>query len=768
MAGLWTVTAVLLAFFSSFLLFSVQPIIGRIFLPFLGGSPAVWNTCMMFFQSLLLVGYIYSHLLSQKVAQKYQPGWHLVLGAITMLVLPIGLPVSMINVDLITERPIYWLLFSLLVTVGPVFFFLSCMSPLIQSWYHRIRPGKNPYALFAASNSGSLLALILYPLYFESAFSVSKQAQLWSAGYLINGGFLLIMAVFVFLSRRGNAEAGVVLESAVAWDGNEEIEGELQDFDLEQWGRINQFNWDLLWKRSWWFLLAFIPSSLLMGVTSFLTTDVAAIPMLWVLPLAVYLLTYIIAFGPYGKKSDRFFTFILPIAVALLLFLIFAEYRQNLWLCMSAHLTLFFIIGLAVHGRLALTRPDPKRLTEFYVIVAAGGMAGGILNALIAPQVFNILAEYPLVAAMSLVLLFSQEHFQWKKTPILLAAAAASGVALLYGSDLLYDTGWLSDLIPADKWELEQSVIRITLLFGLPLLLIPLVYANGKFAAAALIGFALVATGFEPDANVILQKRSLYGTVTVKQYADPKVHTLVHGGILHGEQRVDSVEAKLEPRSYYHREGALGQLMDILTRHRTYPRIAALGMGTGSIAAYGTRNNEITFYELDPNIIKIAQDPRLFTYVDDCRRRWCNLKIVTGDARLKIIGSEDQYDAVIVDAFSSDAIPVHLITREAVVNYLEKMDQEGLLIFHISNRYVNLEPVLLGIATELGLGFALRSDEADDAIGKGAATWVVLTREMGLFDELISDNRWSGLNELSGVGVWTDDHAALLKVFTWF
>ncbi len=764
MTDIRTIVAVFLAFTSSFLLFSIQPVVGRIFLPFLGGSPAVWNTCMMFFQILLLLGYLYSHMLSQKVRAHIQPGWHLIVGAFTLFILPIGLPVGLIDVSMITERPIFWLLFTLSATVGPCFFFLSCMSPLIQSWYHQLNPTKNPYALFAASNTGSLLALLAYPLFFETRFPVSEQARLWSIGYLCNGLMLAVVAVYMFRVLRKQQVAGSII---AAIDDDLELPTN-DELDIEQW-TTKSSGASVIWRqRTFWFLLAFIPSSLMLGVTSFLTTDVAAIPMLWLLPLALYLLTYIIAFGRYNEKSDRIFSAILPFAVALLLFLIFAEYRKNLWLCMTSHLSLFFIIGLTVHGRLSLSKPSPNRLTEYYVLIAAGGMAGGILNALIAPQLFSVLAEYPLVAALSLVLLFKREHFAVVKTPLFLSAAAASGVALLYFSDVIYDKDFVSDWIPNGTFSIENSVIRTSLLYALPLALLALMFRHGKFIAAGLIGFTLSAVNFEPDENVMLQKRSVYGTVTVKRYNQPKLNSLVHGGILHGEQRIDSDEARFSPRSYYHREGPLGQVMDTLTKNRAHPRIAALGMGTGTIAAYGTRDNDITFYELDPNIVEIAQDPKYFTYVDDCKRRWCNLRIVVGDARLQIIQTPDTYDAVIVDAFSSDSIPIHLITKEAVENYLQKIESDGLLVFHISNRYVNLEPVLLGIAQNLGLGFALRTDEANDLMGKGASTWVVLSGDMAMFEEFYNDPRWGGLKEDENVGVWTDDYAALMKVFTWF
>jgi hypothetical protein len=763
MAFFWTAVAVLAAFCSSFLLFAIQPVIGRIFLPFLGGSPAVWNTCMMFFQMLLLAGYLYSHYLSSKVRPALQGPGHLIVWAFTLIILPIGLPVSLIDVDWITERPVYWMLFALLATVGPCFFFLACMSPLIQSWYHRLQPGKNPYALFAASNTGSLLALLAYPLLFEATFSVSDQARFWSFAYVANGLILALLVSKVFVVSRGCAPAA---DSAAADD---ELQGSAgEEYDIDEWVTGSELMRKRWLERCWWFVLAFVPSSLMLGVTGFLTTDVAAIPMLWVLPLTLYLLTYILAFGRYGQKSDRLMTALLPGAVALLLFFIFAEYRKILWLCMTAHLSLFFVIALAVHGRLSLIKPEAKRLTEFYVVIAAGGMMGGIFNAMIAPHVFTTLAEYPLVAALGLMPLFAGYQGSWRRSAVLVPLAAAAGIGMLLFSDLAYDKGWFGKIIPPGYFTIDDSVLRISMLFGIPLVLLPLIFRNGRYAAAGLIGFAALGSGFEPDNNILYRDRSIYGALTVKRYDYPQLNTLVHGGILHGEQRIDSPEARLEPRSYYHREGPLGQVMDMLKRHRPYPRIAALGMGTGSIAAYGTPQNAITFYELDPHIAEVAQNPKYFSYIDDCRRRWCNLQIVMGDARLKLIQSEETYDAVIVDAFSSDSIPVHLITREAVENYLEKMDEGAMLVFHISNRYVNLEPVLLGIARDLNLGFALRTETDDSEIGKGASTWVVLAREDGMFDELYADERWGGLIEKDGVGLWTDDYAALIRVFTWF
>jgi hypothetical protein len=246
------------------------------------------------------------------------------------------------------------------------------------------------------------------------------------------------------------------------------------------------------------------------------------------------------------------------------------------------------------------------------------------------------------------------------------------------------------------------------------------------------------------------------------------VNALVNGGILHGEQRVDPPEERLNPRSYYHREGPLGQIIEVIRKRKEHPEIAGIGLGAGTLAAYGEQNNSITFFELNPNVERLARNPKYFTYVDDCLRRWCNLKVELGDGRLGMLKTQETFDLIVVDAFSSDAIPVHLLTTEALYTYLEKLNEGGVIAFHISNRYVNLEPVILNLAKEYGLGYGVRSDDDDEAIGKGASTWVIVARENGAFDTITADDRWRGLEDKDGIGLWADDYANVTRAFTWF
>lgn len=767
-------------FLSSFLLFVIEPMQGKVLLPIMGGTPSVWTGCMVFFQAVLLLGYLYAHFLS-KLKVRTQLMIHAVVVLLPLALLPPALPEFLIKSPLLTGSPLLWLVYAMSLSIGPVFFTLSSTSPLLQSWFFRSNHSgaANPYPLYAAGNLGSLLALLGYPFVVEPMLHLAEQEWIWSRGYLALS--LCVLGAGVWLCVRV-ARAAPPAPLTEAEEDELDLGWALRDTDvipeyeedlaLDGWMR-GTFSGSML-RRLQWILLAFVPSSLMLGVTTFLTTDIASIPLLWMLPLLLYILSFVIVFAKWSARADALVTRTLPLAVAPVIFLVFADFRDRMWLVMTFHLFGFFMATLACHGRLARLRPEPKRLTEFFFFLSLGGVLGGLFNALIAPNIFDSVAEYPLVLAASVLVCLPVLKLGAEKPKNMLVATLAS-CALFVGLSLyngyLYNHAhldaaaqWLEAHTPL-PWEFE--VVRSLLLYGVPVVLALFLVFRQHAYGGAILGVAMVAL-FNGHNNIIHQERSFFGVLTVKEYEDPPVHSLVHGGIMHGEQRLDTDIERETPRSYYHKDGPLGQIWETIEKNVEKPRIAAVGLGTGSIAAYGTPKNYITFYELDPNVERLSRNRDNFTYVDDCIKRWCNLKVVLGDGRLRLAEAEETYDLIILDAFSSDAIPIHLLTLEAMNTYLAKLNENGFISFHISNRYINLEPVLLNLAQKLGLGYAVRSDDAEEKTGKGASTWVVLAKDGAFFEPMVEDDRWRGLEPKDGIGLWADDYANVTRAFTIF
>lgn len=773
-------------FLGSFLLFASEPIQGKILLPLLGGAPAVWNTCLLFFQGTLLLSYLYAHLLSTKLSPKAQAIAHTLVLALPLLLLPVKIPAGLLGSNWLQEAPVTWLLLALTASIGPAFFAIAATSPLMQSWFVRLGRKESPYTLYAASNLGSLLALLCYPFVIEPEIATQAQTEIWTGLYALLGVMCAAIGWVVYAyTRKSKTEALPLLDldaddeadAAIAFTKSARAErlGAEDPLDLDAWTSGATSAALAGWREPLrWIALAAAPSSLMLGVTTFLTTDIAAIPLLWMLPLALYTLSFVLVFARYDERSDRLFARLVPLATATLLLLIFTEYRANLWIIVTAHLASFFVLAMACHGRLALAKPAPDKLTGYYFYMALGGVAGGAFNTLLAPEIFSRIAEYPLGVALAAWLCYacrpdvqrSPNSWRWA------GVALAAGAGLMLITMKLYDAGaftpvatWLADRYPEDA-------VLAGLVYGIPaalvLVLAVMVRRGIPAAPAAALGFAVVALFVDLSTNVLHQSRSFFGVLSVKSYSEGQNHSLVHGGILHGEQWQATEEDRLEPRSYYHREGPLGQIIKTLDERVFFPRIAAIGLGAGTLAAYGHKENAITFYELNPHVEEIARDGRLFTYLEDCQRRWCNVNVVIGDGRLKIAEATDFYDLIVVDAFSSDAIPIHLVTLEALRIYFSKITASGIVAFHISNRYVDLEPVLLNLAKETGAGYAIRKDEGNDAIGKGSSTWVILAAKEGLFEAIaVNDDRWTGLEEKRGVGVWRDDFANVARAFIW-
>lgn len=721
----------LATFLSAILLFLVQPMFARMVLPLLGGSPAVWNTVMVFFQAALLAGYAYAHGSTQWLGARRQAALHLVVLVLPLLLLPLAVPA---NWRPPTEsNPVPSLLALLALTVGLPFFVVSTTSPLLQRWLWATRhpSAKNPYFLYAASNAGSMLALLSYPLLMEPNLRLGQQSRVWAVGY---GVFILLVALCAFMLWRAP-------QNAV----EENIEP-TEDVST----RITAM------QRVRWIILSFVPSSLLLSVTQYLSTDIAAIPLLWVVPLAIYLGTFILLFGSRPFLSHDLVARATALLLLPLVIVIATRATQPIVLLVPLHLLSFFFIAMLCHGELSRTKPPAKNLTEFYLWMSLGGVLGGSFNALLAPVVFSSLVEYPLI--LSLVPLFLPFNAIWsgeKRTrvldwilPAILAVLTMAIVVVLQAK------------VPPGP---EQTAI----LFGLPAIACfafsrrPLRYALGIAALFWAGSFYLAGQG-----RVIASHRSFFGVHRVTEDANAKYHLIMHGGILHGLQSVDVKKAR-EPLAYYYRGGPVGQIFTSFKGEYSKHNIAITGLGGGGLSAYAQKGQNWTFYEIDPVVEKIARDPKYFTYLRDCR---ANLKVILGDGRLKIAEApEGAYDLIILDAFSSDAVPVHLLTREAMRIYLKKLASRGIMAFHISNLHLDLEPVVGLAARDAGLQALYQIHNAvpepNDSVSRMSSNWMIMARHKEDFGPLANDKRWRAPGEKPGLRLWTDDYSSILSVF---
>jgi spermidine synthase len=711
-------------FLSAFLLFLVQPLFGKLALPLLGGSPAVWNTCMLFFQAALLGGYLYAHL-SSRLDVRRQAAVHLALLAGAALALPLSLRGA---VPTGGEAPVPWLLLLMLTTVGPPFLVLSGTGPILQRWFSLSGhpDARDPYWLYAASNLGSMLALLAYPLLVEPGMRLAGQSAAWAVGYGLLGALVAACALLV-----GNREAPPA---------------EAESFGAADAGAPS------LRERAVWVGLAFIPSSLLLGATTYITTDLAPVPLLWVLPLALYLLTFTLAFARRVWVPHRWMVAVQPAVLAGVALLLLLPLSHEPALAIPVHLVGLWVTAMVCHGELARRRPPASRLTEFYLWIAVGGVLGGVFNVLVAPVVFSRTWEYPLVLALACL------ARPWPEGPLplrahlsmaLRAGAFAYALLLLAGESL-------SGLAP---WALVPMGV---LLVGL----LARVLGRTPLWLAASLGAVLVVQGARTvrEPGVLLSERSFFGHYRVARTVGNGVfHSLQHGSTVHGAQNLDPARRR-EPLTYYDRRGPLGAIFAAGPAAGAR-RVAVVGLGTGASAAYAARGDEWTFYEIDPGIERIARDRRYFTYLADSP---APTRVVLGDARLSLARApEGAYDLLLLDAFSSDAVPVHLLTREALDLYLSRLAPGGWIAFHVSNRYLELERVVGALARERGL--AARIGEGPrGATGAYAytSTWVVVARSERHLGALARHPGWREPGADPGFRGWTDDYSSVLEVFS--
>ena len=772
-------------FLSAFLLFLVQPMIAKMVLPLLGGTPAVWNTCMLFFQVMLLAGYGYVHVLTTRFSIPRQVSAHLMLLCAPLVLLPIGVASHWMVLD--PDYPIAWLLGLLTLSVGLPFFVLSTTAPLLQKWFSSLEhaSARDPYFLYVASNVGSMLALLGYPVMIEPYFPLKSgewfsQSWMWSLGYAC---LLILVSVCGWIVRRRPSPLTVVKAR--------------RDVAVGKTATVSPPPNSSTYLR--WVALAFIPSSLMLGATAYITLNIAAIPLLWVIPLALYLLSFILVFAKWPSAVHRTMVVIMPLAILLVvLSLMPSGVTVRFWIIILLHLATLFVVALVCHGELARSRPPITHLTMFYLLMSVGGALGGIFNALIAPVVFNGLVEYQLVLVLAVLILprlkerseVQEGRRNWAY--VWTNGGARQDVAWAFGLGLVTlglvwlstSTGQGSPVLASLSPSLFQGIESVSRLIdvpskqlvsllacGLPLLLCYGCVAR-PFRLGLGLGAILLASSYSAalhDDVVLHQERTFFGVLKVERNQQENWHKLLHGTTSHGTQSLDP-SRRDEPLTYYHRSGPIGQAFVTWQGPYAKTQIAVIGLGTGTLASYIQPGQSLTFYEIDPAVVRTAQSPHYFTYYEAGQQRGADLRVVLGDARLKLGEAPDHhYDLIVLDAFSSDAIPVHLITREAMAMYLRKLTDDGIVALHISNRYLELEPVLGNLARDLSLvGIKQFDDEGDKQFpGKSSSDWVLLARRKEAFGSLADDTRWTPLRQDLRVGVWTDDFSNVLRVFDW-
>ena len=744
-AGLLLASFAATLFVSALLLFLVQPMVGKMILPMLGGTPAVWNTCMVFFQAALLAGYAYAHATTAWLGVRRQALVHLVVLLVPLFVLPIVVVGG--SAPPTDANPVFWLLWRLLVAVGLPFCVVSASAPLLQKWFAGTghRDARDPYFLYAASNIGSLLALLGYPLLLEPRLALAGQSRIWSAGYAL---LVVMIGACAILLRRCAAGSSSPDHRTVAVRSPRAIEA---DADSPA---------PTLRRRLWWVLTAFVPSSLMLGVTAHITTNLAAVPLLWVIPLAVYLLTFVLVFARRPLLSQDLMGRLLPFVILPVAVLTFLDLRSMGWLLIPLHLVMFFVAAMVCHGRLAASRPGAGHLTEFYLWMSVGGVLGGLFNAIVAPVVFRSVVEYPLAMVLACLVLPSRRRTRSDPRARRLDFALPVGLGLAAGGLVwgLHSVG------------LTSGSLSRALALGLPAMLCfsfkerPIRFGLGLGAVLLVIAWY---AGLD-NGRAVCQERNFFGVKRVVVDPQRRLRILVHGSTQHGMQSVEP-RPRPEPLAYYHPSGPIGDVFAAFRGDQAKARVAIIGLGVGAMAAYAEPGQSFTLYEIDPAVARIASDPELFTFLDSCRGTY---EIIPGDGRLTLARAPDRsYGMVVLDAFSSDAIPTHLLTRQALEVYLAKLADDGVLVFHISNLYLDLEPVVGRLAAELGLVCLSRADLAvsrkDQARGKLPSHYVAMARRREDLGSLAENPLWKPVTARADTPVWTDQYSNILSLFRW-
>lgn len=713
----------------SFLLFLVQPMVARMALPRLGGAPNVWNSAMLVYQALLLGGYYYAHRLARMPVER-QAKIHLALFAVAALTLPVGL------VDLPPPSPgmeALWVPALLGLSIGPVFLLVSAQAPLMQRWYAADPGAGEPWALYAASNLGSFSGLIAYPLLAEPLLTLKAQSWGWALGY----GLLFVLIALCALARRGLAQTAYTVEAGAAATP---VPGK---------------------RIALWLALAAVPSGLMLSTTTHLTTDLFAMPLLWVIPLGLYLLSFVFAFSDH-RGATRILTLLTWPALFTAGTLAMVSQGSTGLVPVIAAVALLFLVCVALHGRLYDLRPDPAHLTLFYLIMSVGGVLGGLFTALIAPLAFDWAWEHPILVLAAALLVPPSERFDWRRLPgfepssLGLIRIAALALALVCTWQVLLIVEADGDRFIASLWLAGAA------LGGL------MVSHSRGLVAVVLIAAMLAQGGLQTVNETIdgMRKRSYFGIYTVRDRPSDQVRTIAHGTTLHGIQSTDPARRNA-PLSYYGPTSGAG--LTFAKAQALYgqgARLGVVGLGAGSLACYKRPGEVWTFFEIDPLVLAYSRDGT-FTFVRDCAP---DARMVIGDARIELGKvAAGSFDVLAVDAFSSDAIPLHLMTDEAIGVYERALSPKGIMLIHISNRFIDLEPVLSVDAAKRGLTAVKRFDTPDRDRHYTPSVWIAMSRDPAAIAALKAASEGQAWEKLGppARSLWTDDHASILPFVEW-
>jgi len=717
---------------SAGLLFWIQPLIGKTLLPLLGGAPAVWNTCLLFFQTMLLLGYVYALASTRWLSLRAQAAVHVFLILLTAIYLfryPVHAPVL---TALQQQNPTLWLLETLLYSVGLPFFIISASSPLLQSWFSRLRHHRavDPYFLFAASNAGSLIALVAFPLALEPSLGLSQQHQLWRVGFVVLVLLTCASALFLLVFKSGHSQS-----SATQSEQNKKLP---------------------VLRRLRWLALSFVPSSLMLGVTTYITADVAAVPLLWVIPLALYLLTFVLAFSKKQFVSTALLNRPMIVGALVVTLILSSGATEPAWVLILANLGFFFVAALVCHTQLANDRPAATYLAEYYLWIAVGGALGSVFNVLIAPVMFSSILEYPLAIVIACMLQRGERGRNVK----------SSYLDMIFPLCLYVITLSLAMLVT--HLPTSSSIINLFIVVGVPLIIINHFFRERPIRFALGLSAVMLASVYYTGATdrTLHVVRNFFGTTRVATDSMGAINSLYSGNTVHGRQFVNQ-SRRCEPLSYHHENGPLGQVMAVFNAAPANPRVAVIGLGVGAMVSYSKPDQQWTFYEIDRDVINLARNSQYFTYLQNCAGG--SVGVIEGDARLNLQNAPaGNYGLIVLDAFSSDAIPVHLVTQQALDLYLSKLADGGILTFHISNRSLDLKPILADLAESRKL-ICIGFDDLKPGSfeGKDPSQWVVMARSSTEISNLSINSQWERIPGRKGTRVWSDDFSNILRAIRW-
>lgn len=731
-------------FLSAGLVFLIQPFFARLLLPQFGGSPSVWNTCTVFFQTTLLLGYCYTWVSTKWLSRRNQIGLHCFLLPVTLLQVPIGL--RLLDSDTASLSPAMQVLLMMTLSIGGPYFAVSTTTPLLQHWFstsqHKL--ARDPYFFYSISNSGSILGLLAYPFVVERLFDLSSQGLTWTIGYCILVGLTITCGYLTLRECRHNAVDPVEGVS----------ETETTNSESSNTTALNHQPMTGV-RRLRWVVLAMVPSAMMLAVTTRITTDVAAIPLLWVLPLVAYLATYINAFARRPLlKLDRMLPILFP---ALMTAAWFSLVNPGNYIRAAAEIVVFLICGTVLHGELAADRPSVKYLTEYYFWMALGGCLGGTFVGIIAPAVFPSYVEFPVM--LVLAALTQQE----------VPRVEAGGIRKLLrivGTIAICGTAIAISL--TDVWAAAFTTTAQVVGYGMLGVFFLTNHSRGVALSMALV---LIPPAVVPATNTIARARTFFGVHEVVYEegitgtgAPYRLHSLIHGTTIHGEQVVSPASLNCTPRTYYVSSGPIAEAMTVATESKQRRTIAVVGLGSGALMSYSRAGDQFDFFEIDPAVKEIAEDPKLFTYLScgDGKQ-----EVIIGDGRLKLAEAlPETYDVIVLDAFGSDAIPIHLLTAEALDLFMSRLRYTGVLVVHISNRHLDLEPVLGQYAKNRQLHSLACKKSATTLMelsqGQSPTHAVVVTRSEKVKSSLSALRGWHPTR--NDTALWTDSYSSVLDV----